>query len=116
MCGLDCVRGLDVEGLYDEPLCGGGAGGAAVAAAGAGGTAVGGAGGADGVAAGVAAVGAAAGAAGTAGDVPGTVSGADTVPVASVALGGSNCDELTSANRCCSLIGKKKHNTTTGEL
>ena len=125
---LVCVHGKDGEGLYGEPSRGAAGSGAATdvaaggaadvaagavgvaasgAAAGAVGVAAGGAaGGAVGVtaggAAGVAAVGVAAG--GGAGGANGAVAGDDTVPVASVALDGSDCDELTSANRCCSII------------
>ena len=102
---------IDGEGLYGEPSHGAArsgaatdvaAGGAAGVAAGAVGVAVSGAAaGAVGVAArgaaGVAAVGGACGA-------NGAVAGDDTVPVASVELDASDCDELTSANPCCSII------------
>ena len=122
VCGLlVCVHGIDEEGLYGEPSCGGAAtgvaavgaadvaafGAAGVAAVGiaAGGGADGAVGGADG-AVGIAAGGGADGAVGVAagGGATGAVAGDDTVPVASVALDGTDCDELTSANRCCSII------------
>ena len=103
VCGLlVCVHGIDEEGLYGEPSCGGAATG--VAAVGAADVA---AFGAAGVAAvGIAAGGGADGAVGVAagGGATGAVAGDDTVPVASVALDGTDCDELTSANRCCSII------------
>ena len=104
---LVCVHGKDGEGLYGEPSHGAAGSGAATdVAAGAVGVAVSGAAaaGAVGVAAGGAVGVAAHGAAGGgAGGANGAVASDHTVPVASVELDASDCDELTSANRCCSI-------------